>query len=376
MRAIQPRLYYIDWIRIIAFSLLILLHGMVPFTSIPWEINNGERSELLTRIVFWLHQWRLPLLFFVSGLGINLSMKSRTLASFYGERFRRLFIPLLFAMFFFIPIQPYFEFLQKGKIGPGYWNFYQQVWQLKVYPNGPLTWSHMWFIVYLIAFILVLFPIFLLDKQKWVAGKKAALEHRFGSPVLLVLAALPIIGIIYQLSIEYPENGSLTEDWFAFTMFIIMLVYGYLVGASQAFWKQTAQYRWITGGTALTSGFILFFAYWTPIPSFTVKDNRFIMYCVLNGIHIWTMILFWCGMAKHYLDKPSPVLRYLNEAVYPYFIIHQTIIVALGYYIVQWQMPLMVKCILLISLSVLMIMSIYHLVIRKTKLTRFLFGMK
>jgi glucans biosynthesis protein C len=63
MRALQPRLYYIDWIRIIAFSLLILLHGMVPFTIIPWEINNSERSEGLTRIVFWLHQWRLPLLF-------------------------------------------------------------------------------------------------------------------------------------------------------------------------------------------------------------------------------------------------------------------------------------------------------------------------
>jgi glucans biosynthesis protein C len=376
MRAIQPRLYYIDWIRIIAFSLLILLHGMVPFTAIPWEINNGERSELLTRIVFWLHQWRLPLLFFVSGLGINLSMKSRTLASFYGERFRRLFVPLLFAMFFLIPIQPYFEFLQKGKISAGYWQFYQQVWELKVYPDGPLTWSHMWFVVYLIAFILVLFPFFLLGKQKWVMEKRKQVEHLLGNPLLFVLAAVPIIGIIYQLSLEYPENGSLTEDWFAFTLFITMLVYGYLVGASHAFWNQAATYKWITGGIALISGLILFSFYWKPMPSFTVKDNRFTMYCVFNGIHIWSMILFWCGMAKHYLDKPSPILRYLNEAVYPYFIIHQTIIVAIGYYIVQWQMPLIIKCILLISLSVLMIIATYHLVIRKTKLTRFLFGMK
>jgi peptidoglycan/LPS O-acetylase OafA/YrhL len=356
--------------------LLILLHGMVPFTAIPWEINNAERSELLTRIVFWLHQWRLPLLFFVSGLGINLSMKSRTLASFYGERFRRLFVPLLFAMFFLIPIQPYFEFLQKGKISSGYWQFYQQVWELKIYPDGPLTWSHMWFVVYLIAFILVLFPFFLLGKQKWFIDKRKKLDQSFGSPLMLSLAVIPIIGIIYGLSLEYPENGSLTEDWFAFTMFITMLVYGYLVGASHAFWNQVATYKWITGGIALISGLILFFVYWTPMPSFTVKDNRFTMYCVFNGIHIWSMILFWCGMAKHYLDKPSPILRYLNEAVYPYFIIHQTIIVAIGYYIVQWQMPLIIKCILLISLSILMIMATYHLVIRKTKLTRFLFGMK
>lgn len=376
MRAIQPRLYYIDWIRIIAFSLLILLHGIVPFTTIPWEINNSERSEWLTRFVFWLHQWRLPLLFFVSGLGINLSMKSRSLGSFYGERFRRLFIPLLFAMFFIIPIQPYFEFLQKGKINPGYWSLYQQVWELKVYPNGPLTWSHMWFVVYLIAFILVLFPLFLLGKQKWVAEKRARLEDHLSSPALLTIAVLPIIGIIYTLSIEYPENGSLTEDWFAFTLFITMLVYGYLVGASHTFWNQAARYRWITGGVALITGIILLLNYWTPMPIFTVKDNRFMMYCVLNGLHIWSMILFWCGMARQHLNKPSPVLRYLNEAVYPYFIIHQTIIVALGYYIVQWQMPLMIKCILLISLSVLMIMATYHLVIRKTKVTRFLFGMK
>lgn len=376
MRAIQPRLYYIDWIRIIAFSLLILLHGMVPFTAIPWEINNDERSESLTRIVFWLHQWRLPLLFFVAGLGIHLSMKSRTIASFYGERFRRLFIPLLFAMFFFIPIQPYFEFLQKGKISPGYWNFYQQVWEWKVYPDGPLTWSHMWFIVYLIAFILVLFPIFLLGKQKWVVGKRAQLEHHFGNPLLLGFAVLPIIGIIYKLFIEYPENGSLTEDWFAFTMFVTMLVYGYLVGASQAFWNKADHYRWITGGIAFISGTILFFVYWTPMPVFTVKDNRFVMYCVWNGVHIWSMILFWCGMAKHYLNKPSPVLRYLNEAVYPYFIIHQTIMVALGFYIVQWSLPMLIKCVLLIAISVMMVMAVYHLLIRKTKLTRFLFGMK
>jgi peptidoglycan/LPS O-acetylase OafA/YrhL len=234
----------------------------------------------------------------------------------------------------------------------------------------------MWFIVYLISFILVLFPFFLLGKQKWVIDKRKKLEQFFGSPLMLSLAVIPIIGIIYSLSIEYPENGSLTEDWFAFTMFITMLVYGYLVGASQAFWNQTAHIRWITGGIALISGLILFFVYWTPMPAFTVKDNRFLMYCILNGIHIWSMILFWCGMAKHYLNKPSPVLRYLNEAVYPYFIIHQTIIVALGYYIVQWQMPLMIKCILLIGLSVLMIMATYHLLIRKTKLTRFLFGMK
>ncbi len=372
----QERLLYIDWIRILAFGLLIMLHCIVPFTSIRWEINNAESSATLTQFTLWLHQWRLPLLFFVSGLGVQLSLQNRSIGAFYAERFRRLFIPLLFAMFFTIPIQPYFEFLQKGKISPGYLPFYQQVWDFKVYPDGPLTWSHMWFVVYLIAFLLILFPVFLVGKNKTMAQYADALRNHVGHPLALLLPAFLITMIMYSLSIEYPENGSLTEDWFAFLLFISLLFIGFLVGPSRSFWERTARIRWYTGAVSLATGLLLLNVYWKQVPVFTARDKRFLLYCIVDGIHIWTMILFCCGMAKQYLNRNSRLLNYLNKAVYPYYIIHQTIIVALGYFIVQWPLPLWGKCLLLMVLSIIAILTIYQFIIRRTSITRFLFGMK
>ncbi len=130
----STRLYFIDWIRVLAFGLLILFHCTMPFITFGWEIKNKEQSLLLSRMIIWLHQWRLPLLFFIAGVGANFSLKKRSSLSFLGERFVRLFIPLLFAMFFTIPMQVYFEWLQEGKYSGSYFEFYPSVWDMVPYP--------------------------------------------------------------------------------------------------------------------------------------------------------------------------------------------------------------------------------------------------
>ena len=109
----SERKYFIDWIRVIAFFLLILFHCAMPFVMYGWEIKNETQYKGLTSFIWWLHQWRLPLLFFVSGVGINFALKKRSVLNFAGERFVRLFIPLLFAMFLTIPLQVYFEWLRE-----------------------------------------------------------------------------------------------------------------------------------------------------------------------------------------------------------------------------------------------------------------------
>ena len=126
----SERRHYIDWVRVLAFLLLIFFHCAMPFVNYGWEIKNKETSAGLTRLIWWLHQWRLPLLFFISGVGIHFSLKKRSVIQFTGERFVRLFIPLLFAMFFTIPLQVYFEWVQTGKIKLSYLEFYPSVWEL------------------------------------------------------------------------------------------------------------------------------------------------------------------------------------------------------------------------------------------------------
>jgi len=146
----DKRLHYIDWLRVLAFATLILFHCAVPFVAHNhWEINNEDTSPWITRIIWWLHQWRLPLLFFIAGVGVRFSLRKRSIPRFYAERFVRLFIPLAFAIFFITPIQVYFEWLQESRISTGYLDFYRSVFEIVPYPDGSFTWSHMWIVAYL-----------------------------------------------------------------------------------------------------------------------------------------------------------------------------------------------------------------------------------
>jgi hypothetical protein len=330
----------------------------------------------MTNVIWWLHQWRIPLLFFISGTGIHYSLRNRTIASFFGERTTRLFIPLLFAMFFTIPLQVWVEYTQKGRISSSYLEFYPSVWELTPYPEGTLTWSHMWFVVYLFTFLILLLPVFALFRIKILDRWKTKFGTWLSNPVGSLLLALPLMVIYYYLYLPYPIQGSLLDDWFLFTFSVTMLMYGFVLGGVQNFWDQCSRNRKFYLALALSSTLILFVFYWWPLDLPKENNQRFHAYLVLNCISIWTTILSICGYAKYYLSKPSPLLSYLNQAVYPFYIIHQTVIVYLGFQVVQWDMPIGLKFPILTVMSMITIYFLYHYIIRRTRLTRFLFGMK
>ena len=372
----SERRHYIDWVRVLAFLLLIFFHCAMPFVNYGWEIKNKETSAGLTRLIWWLHQWRLPLLFFISGVGIHFSLKKRSVIQFTGERFVRLFIPLLFAMFFTIPLQVYFEWLQKGKINISYPEFYPSVWQLVPYPDGSLTWSHMWFVVYLFVFCLLLIPVFSLFKIPLLKTAKLRLADSLSNPVALFLLFIPFMLYHFTFYIEYPEQGSLLGDWFLFLFSLTLLFYGYFLGGSDKFWDTCAKYRYYFIGIAIACILYLFPAYWWNLDLPKVKDKRLYIFGILNSIHIWMLILSILGFAKVHLNFTNNFLKMANKAVYPFYILHQTLIVSFGYYITQWPLPIFVKMVLLILLTFLSLVLIYRYIIKPFKLMRIFYGLK
>lgn len=372
----KNRLYFIDYIRVFAFLLLILFHSALPFVNYNWEVKNEQKSEILLSIVLWFHQWRLPLLFFISGVGIYFSLKNRNIFKFTVERFRRLFIPLVFAMLFTIPVQVYVEYLQKGRVTGNYFEFYPSVWDFVPYPDGSLTWSHMWFIVYLLTFILTLIPLFSIMKIKMIEKYKDRFSNVLSSKYLIFLVFFIQYYNYYQFYLKYPEQGSLVEDWFVFNSSITYLILGYLLASSNQFWNNCERYRKISLSFVVMTSTILFINYYLPnvLPK---KEGLYAqVYFLLDALQIWSIIMTIIGFAKKYLNTSSSILQYLNQAVFPFFIIHQTIIVALGYWIVQLKVSILSKYMLLSVCSSIIIYALYEYVIRRTKLTRFLYGMK
>jgi glucans biosynthesis protein C len=370
------RRHYIDWIRILAFFLLIFFHCAMPFVVFGWEIKNKETSLGMSRLIWWLHQWRLPLLFFISGVGIRFSLRKRSVISFAGERFVRLFIPLLFAMFFTIPLQVYFERLQKGQINISYADFYPTVWELTPYPEGTLTWSHMWFVVYLFVFCMLLLPVFGLFKIKFLQQSKERIAAIFSHPVTALFLVIPLCAYYFTLYLKYPEQQSLLDDWFLFVFSLTLLFYGYIMGSSSRFWNMCEKYRFYFLGIAACCVVALFYGYWWQMNLPKQQDNRFYTYGILNSTHIWLLMMSILGFAKKHLNFSNRFLGYANQAVYPFYILHQTLIVAFGYYVVQWQASIFIKLVVLAILCFLSLFIIYNWLIRPFMLTRILFGLK
>jgi glucans biosynthesis protein C len=373
----QPeRQYYIDWVRVLAFFILIFFHCAMPFVSFSWEIKNPSSSIMLSRLIWWLHQWRLPLLFFISGVGTHYSLRRRSVAAFAGERFLRLFVPLLFAMFFTIPLQVYYERLQKGQITGSYLDFYPTVWNLVPYPEGTLTWSHMWFVVYLFVYCILLLPVFALFKIKALNRVKEKISSLLSNPFLAVLLCLPFVYYYFTLYLKYPEQESLLDDWFLFISSITFFFYGFLLGGNIRFWEMCEKYRKYFLAIALFCMLLLFYAYWWNLAMPKKPGNGLTAYGILNSVHVWTLIMAILGFAKKHLNYSNPFLRYTNQAVYPFYILHQTIIVAFGYYVVQWSLPIFLKFFILILLCFLSVNILYRWIIKPFVLTRILYGLK
>ncbi len=370
------RRHYIDWIRVLAFFLLIFFHCAMPFVSFGWEIKNKETSAGLSRLIWWLHQWRLPLLFFISGAGIHYSLQKRPVWKFAGERIIRLLIPLLFAMFFTIPLQVYFERLQTGKFSGSYASFYPSVWDAIPYPEGTLTWSHMWFVVYLFVFCILLLPVFALFKIRALQQLKASAANLISHPLALLLPVLPFLFYYPKLYLQYPEQQSLLDDWFLFVSSLTFLCYGYWLGGSHLFWERCERYRFHFMGVALITGIFLMSRYWWNMQLPRKADGSLYRFGAANSLMIWCMILSLCGWAKKHLNFSNRFLQYCNQAVYPFYILHQTVIVGMGYYVVQTSAGIPLKLTVLIVLCFASVGLLYHWLIRPFMLTRILFGLK
>ncbi|MBL7473858.1 acyltransferase family protein [Robertkochia sediminum] len=376
---LNKRLHYIDWLRVLAFATLILFHCAVPFVEhYTWEINNVETSPWITRIVWWTHQWRLPLLFFIAGVGVRFSLRKRSVLAFMGERTIRLFIPLVFAIFFITPIQVYFEWMQKGRIQLSYPEFYPRVFEIVPYPEGAFTWSHMWFVAYLFVFTILLLPVFSMSKLKFPDHYRRWFESRLSSPLLAISLSAPFILYFFRLFIEWPEQGSLINDWFVFTSSITYYFLGYFLSGLESFWETCLKYRKLFLGIALSLSAILFFTYfWDWNANRPVEQGpELYLFGFMNSLHIWTVILSAIGYSMRYLNRPGKHLTYLNTAIYPFYIMHQAVIVASGYYLLPLEMPIFLKLLLLVIICITVIWSMYHFVVRKTMITRVLFGMK
>lgn len=217
----------IDWLRVIAFYILIFYH--VGMFFVPWDFHfkNNTTAEWFETWMAFLSQWRLPLLFLISGVGVCYALGKRSAKQFMGERLKRLLIPLIFGMLVIVPPQIYFERIVKGVQFANYFDFWKTVFNFVPYPEGgSLSWHHLWFVLYILVYSFIMLPLFLyIRSDKALRLREKISQFIRNHPNSLYLSMFPLLIIYYTLSPLFPTTHALWGDWYNLSFSLVFFCF-------------------------------------------------------------------------------------------------------------------------------------------------------
>jgi len=346
----SERKYFIDWLRVIAIWILIMYHIVGMFQEIAsrfYFIQSPQLLKVLLVPISIFNVFRIPLLFFVSGMGIYFSLQRRTWKQLLGERIKRILIPFIFGFFFIVPIQ--FFFYQK---------YYLQ--ELNYTPG----WGHLWFLANIFSYVLIFIPLLYYFKHHPDNGFIVFFRNLIGRyPVAIYLLVLPYIlhaltipsSLFYWMFFD-PRVGALLGA-FAFLLGFIFISFGEVV------WKSISKLKYY----ALAIAFILFFV---RLFVFGLEGPH-----LLTAIESINWIIASFGFGYTFLNKKSKPLTYLNGASYPVYIVHMAFQFLGAYIIFPLNLTPWFNLVFLIVFTFAGCYLTYE-IIRRISFLRPLFGMK
>lgn len=377
----HQRLYFFDWIRIFAFCLLILYHTGMYYVTWDWHVKSPFASSAIEPLMILSSPWRLALLFMISGVATAFMLKRMRVGALLRQRSWRLLVPLLFGMFVIVPPQAYFEIVEKIAYQGGYLEFMRHY--VSAY-NGFCrgddclrlpTWNHLWFVAYLWAYTMIGGLI------AWLLGARvdaasAALDRLLSGWRIVVLPVLVLAIARYALVDRFPATHALVDDWYNHAHYFFLFALGALMAMQGGFWARVEAQRWSSLGLWLCS-WALVVIYWS-IPDAlantpAVQQWKPVMravYCVCQ----WSAILTMCGFGRRHLNFDSAARRYLTEAVFPVYILHQTLIVAMAHWLKPVKLAPTVEGVFLVVLTFGVSFGVFEAV-RRIAILRPLFGL-
>ena len=370
------RLYYLDWLRALAMLSIFLFHSDRLFDFYPWHVNNAVTSLASSIHIEFFNHWMMPLFFALSGAAVYYSLKSRTAGGFIKERSLRLLIPwILIGIFVIAPPQVYLERLTYGEFSGTFSQFYYPHYFDGIYGFGgnfAIIPMHLWYLAFLFIFSLIALPIFLPRKK---AGNSllSRVANSFDKPWALLLLFVPLTAVSLLADVAGLGWTRQMGSWDILS-YLLFFIYGYLIFSNtqiQEVIRRHSTFALIAAVALSVGGLYLQFS-----AQLTENVTTWILISALKSLRAWCWIIALLGLGSRFLNFNNRYLGYANEAVLPFYILHQTIILIVGFFVVQWSMGIAPKYLIVVVISFAAIMAIYELLVRRINILRFLFGMR
>ncbi|QQS14495.1 MAG: acyltransferase family protein [Rhodospirillales bacterium] len=365
----------LDWLRVLAFGLLILYHAGMAFSGWSWHIEDAESPVWLREAMRFTNRWRMPLVFVVSGAAIALALGRRTIGGFAADRARRLLLPLVFGMAVIVPPQVYAERVHRGQFAGSFVEWLPQAFT-GVYPAGNLSWHHLWFLAYVLVLTALLLPCFLWARTPAGAARLDAASSVVARHHLHWLVPLPLIAIQLWLAPVSSNPNGLVGDWVGLAWHGTLLLYGALLFRSDDLLAALEKWRWVALAIGVAVYAILHqtFLAGTVRPRIAPEDRA--LFTALGNLDTVAWLFAIIGFARRHLTARPAFLARATEAVYPFYILHQTVTVVAVHWLVRSGLPVGVKFALAAFITFAGTWLLYEFVVRRVDILRPLFGMR
>lgn len=343
------RRHDIDWLRVIAIGLLLIYHIAIVFQ--PWAmfvgfIRSNEFLEGLWKPMTMLNVWRIPLLFYVSGMGLYFAMGKRNWRQLLLERAKRILLPFLFGIAAITPLHM-FVFQKYYNMPLGY------------YPHQ----GHLWFLGNIFAYVVVLLPLFFYLKHKGESKFKKGLAALMGYAVGPL--SVSVVFVLETLLVKPGLFAMYAQTWHGFFLGFLAFFFGFiLMYSGKSFWKTVLKWRWLYFGMAVILYGVRYFIFETEAPGYLMAIES----------NCWIFWVFGLGYKK--LNRPSRLLGYLSKAAYPVYIVHMFVLYAGSMIILPLDMPVFIKFIAITLVTIIICYLIYEFILRRVVFLRPLFGLK
>jgi glucan biosynthesis protein C len=401
----------LDLLRVLLVFGLVFFHTGRIFDTVdlPEGVKNLPPSIAATVFGGFFALWGMPLMFAIAGFATWHSLRKRTGRAFLVDRIQRLVVPFVFGVLALVPVQVYFHLKQaEPAAGMAYWQFLPKFFDVRLCPDlvnaficpdpetGLFTTAHLWFLKDLFIFSVLLLPLFLYLQGQRGGIMLGRLADFLARPGMIWLLALPVAGF-EALLVTATMGGSWNEYTYA-----VLLVIGFLIAAEPRISQATGRTWRSALAIALVVEVIYIVGLYLLMEVYDVNplhdyDAGSLLWRGVKSVGAFAWVVAIIGFGSRPRSKPIPegaqkpsgssgpvlqpslgarIIAYGSEAFLAFYILHQTVIFTIGYYVVQWEMAALLKFIAISFSSLAVTLLLYEVAVRRTKVTRWLFGMR
>lgn len=367
----STRLYYLDWLRVLAILTVFVYHSTRFFNMEIWNVKNPTWYPWVEVWNRFATAWLLPVIFVVSGASLYFAVGRgeggiKAAGRFVKDKALRLLVPLLVCALTHASLQAYLERLTLGEFSGSYFRY------LPHYFASDFDWmgAHLWYLLVLFLFSVLLYPL-----MRWLRGGGQDLLAKVGNllagPGAVYALALPVV----VLAVLFDYDGNPHNAGWTFYVYLWLTLAGFLVVSHGGLQAGIERLRWLSlpVGLVLVIAAVLLHGLEAG-PAFGTWRNA--LGWAARALGSWCCVLAILGFGRKHLNYGTPFLKYANGAVLPFYILHQTVLLCVGYVVVQWAIPDLLKWVIILVASFPIIMILYEFLVRRFNLMRFLFGMK